>query len=203
MILTLLTGLFVVAAGAALVVCLALGLLSLSQYIESHANRSRRLALRTLYLVLLIQALLVLDGVPLAPFLPGLAAALLHRSALLDPSWPFSPASSVLTSLASLLVLPLASHILLIRHHTLTSHTWHQHRYDTLHRAKLPGGRLDWDVPESTPGQREMTSLQVCAVLSVCVWSIPVVRLLGRIAAAEWGSAGVVDGRVARRSSGR
>lgn len=203
MILALLTGLFIAAAGAALVVCLALGLLSLSQYIESHANRSRRLGLRALYLLIVLQLLLVLDGVPLLPLLPNLAAAPLHRSALSDPSWPFASTSSLLSSLASLLVLPLASHILLVRHHTLTSRVWQQHRYDTLHRAKLPGGRLDWDVPDAKPGVREMTNLQVCAVLAVCIWSMPVIRLLGRIAAAEWGSAGVVGGQVGRRGRGR
>ena len=41
MILNLLVALFVAAVGAASLFCLALGLLSLSQYIESHAARAR------------------------------------------------------------------------------------------------------------------------------------------------------------------
>lgn len=198
MLLNLLTAVFLAAVGAALLVCLALGLFSLSQYIEAHAARGRRYGLRALYLVALIQLLLVLiDNVPLLPLLPNLCCAILHYLALSQPNWPFScsssPPNSLWTGLASLVLLPLASHIWLVRHHTLTLHAWHQHRYDTLHRPKLAGGRLDWDVNSTEPpAAREMTNLQVCAVLALCVWSVPVYRLLGRIAAAEWGSGGVV-----------
>lgn len=197
MFLNLLVGVFIAAVGAAVLVCLALGLLSLSQYIESHAAQARRIGLRALYLVTVSQLLVILiDDVPFLPLLPSLIAAGLHFSALSQPRWPFASASSagsLWAGIASLVLLPLASHIWLVRHHTLTLHAWHQHRYDTLHRPKLPGARLDWDVRSTQPpAAREMSNLQVCAVLTVCVWSIPVYRLLGRIAAAEWGSAGVV-----------
>ncbi|TKY89162.1 hypothetical protein EX895_001693 [Sporisorium graminicola] len=197
MFLTLLAALFVAAVGGALLVCLALGLLSLSQYIESHASRARRIGLRALYAIIIMQMLIVLtDDVPLLPLLPSLSTAPLHYSALRDPTWPYSASSSSAnpwTALASLLLLPLASHIWLVRHHALASHSWHQHRYDTIHRPKLPGARLDWDVASlEPPATREMSNLQVCAVLAVCVWSVPVYRLIGRIAAAEWDGAGVV-----------
>lgn len=197
MILTILTASYVVAVGAALLACLALGLLSLSQYIESHASRARRIGLRALLAVTLVQVLVILlDSVPLLPLLPNIVAAALHYLALRDPSWPYSTASSpslgLSTSIASLLLLPLTSHMWLVRHHTLSQHAWHQHRFDTLHRPKLPGGRLDWDVTSTeAPATREMTNLQTCAVLTMCVWSIPVYRLLGRVAAAEWGAGGL------------
>lgn len=201
MILTLLTAFFVLSAGAAGVVCLALGLLSLSQYIESHAARARRIGLRLLFSVTLIHLLaVILDDLPLVPLLSTLAASALHYLAFSDPNWPFtsSPStSSLVTSLLSLLLLPLTAHIGLVRHHTLTTHSWHQHRYDTLHRPKLPGGRLDWDVTVTAPKTREMTNLEVCAVLAECIWSVPVYRLVGRVAAAEWGSGGI-DGRSGR-----
>ncbi|CDR88050.1 uncharacterized protein SPSC_03636 [Sporisorium scitamineum] len=188
MILNLLVAFFVVAAGATLLVCLALGLLSLSQYIESHASRARRMGLRALYTITILQLLLTLiDDVPLLPLLPNIAAAAAHYSALGAPTWPYSAPSSTAPWVGIASLLPLASHIWLVRHHTLTSHAWHQHRYDTLHRP-------DWDVMSSEPpGAREMSNLQVCAVLAVCVWSIPVYRLVGMIAAAEWGGAGVVE----------
>lgn len=202
MILTLLTALFVAGVCAAMVACLALGLLSLSHYIESHAARARRLGLRALYLTALLQLLVILlDNVPLLPLSPNILAAVLHYSALSRSDWPFSSSTSsssssartLWTSIVSLVVLPLASHVWLVRHHALSTQAWHQHRYDTLHRPKLPGGRLDWDVDSAEPpALREMTTLQVCAVLVVCVWAIPVYRLVGRIAAAEWGSGGMV-----------
>ncbi|CBQ70745.1 conserved hypothetical protein [Sporisorium reilianum SRZ2] len=196
MILNLLVALFVAAVGAAALVCLALGLLSLSQYIETHASRARRIGLRALYLITALQILLILvDNLPLLPLLPIILATPLHYSALRDTAWPYSTASatSPWTSIASLLLLPLTSHISLARHHTLTAHAWHQHRYDTHHRPKLPGARLDWDVASpDPPATREMSHLQVCAVLAVCVWAVPVYRVVGRIAAAEWGGAGVV-----------
>ncbi|SPO21537.1 uncharacterized protein UTRI_10047 [Ustilago trichophora] len=209
MFLNLLTSLFVLAVGAAVLVCLALGLLSLSQYIEAHASQARRLGLRAVYVVTIFQLLVVfVDDVPLLPLLPNIVASSLHYSALSYPTWPFSTASSahtLWTGIASLALLPLTSHIWLVRNHTLTLHAWHQHRYDTLHRPKLPGGRLDWDVDSTQPpSTREMTNLQVCAVLAICVWSIPVFRLLGRIAAAEWGSGGVVvDGSVQQSDARR
>lgn len=195
MLLDLLTYFFVAAVGVAALTCLALGLFSLSQYIESHAARARRMGLRALYAVAIVQLVIVaFDDVPLLPLLSNLLAIPSHYSALSQPTWPFATSSNALSSLASLLILPLISHIWLVRHHTLTLYAWHQHRYDTLHRPKLPGGRLDWDVAtETPPGQREMTNLQVCAVLVVCVWSMPVYRLLGRVAAAEWGSEGIAS----------
>ncbi|KAJ1033215.1 hypothetical protein NDA13_001212 [Ustilago tritici] len=207
MLLNILTAFFIAAAAATLLICLALGLLSLSQYIESHAARARRYGLGALYLLTVIQILLVIiDNVPFLPLLPNLISAPLHYTALSHPDWPFSvtPTLSRTTwpwmSLLSLILLPLASHIYIVRHHTLTLHAWHQHRYDTLHRPKLPGGRLDWDVKSTDPPTAgEMTNLQVCAVLALCVWSIPVCRLLGRIAAAEWG--GTPIGR--QREGGR
>ncbi|KIS71437.1 uncharacterized protein UMAG_12133 [Mycosarcoma maydis] len=201
MMLNLLTAIFVVAAGAGLLACLTLGLLSLSQYIEFHASKARRIGLRSLGVIVVVEGLVVfLDDVPLTPLLPALIAASLHYSALRDPFWPYSAASSSLglcTSIASLVLLPLTSHIWLVRYHTLSQHAWQTHRYDTLHRHRLPGGRLDWDVASTEPpATREMTNLQVCAVLVVCVWSIPVYRLLGRVAAAEWGcSGGMVAGQ--------
>lgn len=207
MILDLLVALFIAAVGAALLVCLALGLLSLSQYIESHASRARRIGLRALYLGVTLQLLLIwIDDVPLLPLLPSALAATLHHTALRDPTWPYTGASptSPYAALASLLVLPLASHIWLVRHHTLTSHAWQQHRYDTIHRPKLPGARLDWDVTSAEPpGAREMSNVQVCAVLAVCVWLMPVYRLVGEIAAAEWGGAGVVGRGEGKERSGR
>lgn len=203
MLLKALTLLFVACVGVASLICLALGLLSLSQYMESNAARARRTGLRALYLAIGITLLVTLiDDVPLQPLLPALLAAPIHYIALSHPSWPFtpssaaSPPSTAWSAVSSIALLPLASHVWLVRHHTLTTHAWHQHRYDTIHRPKLPGGRLDWDVVDSAnpPGVKEMTNLEVCAVLTICVWSIPVYRLLGRVAAAEWGSGGIVAG---------
>lgn len=207
MLLNILTAFFIAAAAATLPICLALGLLSLSQYIESHAARARRYGLGALYLLTVIQILLVaIDNVPFLPLLPNLISAPLHYTVLSHPDWPFSftPTPSRTTwpwmSLLSLILLPLASHIYVVRHHTLTLHAWHQHRYDTLHRPKLPGGRLDWDVKSTDPPTAgEMTNLQVCAVLALCVWTIPVCRLLGRIAAAEWGGTPIGRQREERR----
>lgn len=205
MILNLLSYLFIISLGAVALLCLAQGLLFLTQYIEAHAARSRRLGIRALSTITVVQLLIiVLDDVPFLPLIPSLSAAILHYRALSTPTWPFATSSSsgALSSLISLILLPLVSHVLLVRNHTMTAHAWHQHRYDTLQRPKLPGGRLDWDVQSAEPpGAKEMTNLQVCAVLAVCVWSIPVWRLLGRVAAAEWGSAGVVpEGRAGRGS---
>ncbi|ETS62493.1 hypothetical protein PaG_03120 [Moesziomyces aphidis] len=198
MILSLLSASFVVCAGAVGLVCLALGLHSLSHYIETHAVRARVLGLRALVFTAIVQVLVVVvDDVPLSPLLPSLAAVLLHYRAISRSEWPFAATSSAgsrsgaLEALVSLLLLPLTSHVWLMRSHALSLHAWHKHRYDTLHRPKLPGGRLDWDVDSiEPPGTRDMTQLQVCALLVVCVWSIPVYRLVGRIAAAEWGGAG-------------
>ncbi len=78
-------------------------------------------------------------------------------------------------------------------HHTCMASASLRHDPST----QVAGGRLDWDVVDSAnpPGVKEMTNLEVCAVLTICVWSIPVYRLLGRVAAAEWGSGGIVAGR--------
>lgn len=195
MILEVLTAFFTLAVGSAALFCLALGLLSLSQHIETHAARARRIGLRILYAITFAQLLIIfVDGVPFLPLLPTLFAGALHYRAFLPPTWPFTPSpNNAMESLISLVILPLSSHIYMIRSHTRGARAWHQHRYDTQHRPKLPGGRLDWDVEShEPPGVREMTNLQVCAVLAICVWSVPVYRLLGRIAVAELGSAGVV-----------
>ena len=55
MLLALLTYFFVSSVGVAALTCLALGLFSLSQYIECHAARARRLGLRALYVVAFVQ----------------------------------------------------------------------------------------------------------------------------------------------------
>lgn len=191
MILRLLSLLFAGLSGAGVLVSLALGLLSLSRYIEAQAARSRRIGLYLVYFAVAAQLLIVaVDSVPVAPLLPNLLAQLLHYRALSSASWPYVVANG---GHALSFLLPLASHIWLARHHTINTKAWHLHRYDTLRRPKLPGGRLDWDVNPSTsrPQSVEMTHLQVCAVLVLCVWLVPVWRFLGRVAAAEWGSAGL------------
>lgn len=192
MILRLLSLLFIALSGVGVLLSLALGLLSLSRYIEGQAARSRRIGLYLVYVSVTVQLLIVtVDKVPFAPLLPNLLAHLLHYRALASPTWPYLVANGVWTALSFLL--PLASHIWLARHHTINTKAWHLHRYDTLHRPKLPGGRLDWDVNPHTsrPQSIEMTHLQICAVLALCVWMVPVWRFLGRVAAAEWGSLGV------------
>ncbi|SNX82721.1 uncharacterized protein MEPE_01427 [Melanopsichium pennsylvanicum] len=208
MFLYILTYVFVASVGIAILVCLALGLLSLSQYIESHSTRARRLGLRLFYLTIFFQlAITVFDDVPFLPLFPASLSAPMHYLALSQSDWPFSTSRSsvgLYTTIFSLVLLPLVSHIWLVRYHTLTIHAWQRHRYDTLHRPKLPGGRLDWDVDSTQPLPGvEMTNLQVCAVLVVCVWSVPVYRLLGRIAGAQWGSGGVVVGQSRKQSERR
>ena len=165
MILDIFTAAFVVAVGALGLSCLALGLHSLSHYIETHAVRARVLGLRALIFTAAVQVLVVvLDDVPLSPLLPSLAAVWLHYRAISRPGWPFATTGSTvsrtgtLEALLSLVLLPLCSHIWLMCSHTLSLHAWHKHRYDTLHRPKLPGGRLDWDVDSTEPpSAREMT----------------------------------------------
>ncbi|PWZ03339.1 hypothetical protein BCV70DRAFT_224812 [Testicularia cyperi] len=196
MLLKLLSWAFAAAVAIGLLVCIALGLLSLSQYIETHSGRARRLGLNLLYASSVIQIVIVVfDDVPLVPILPNLLASLLHRRALSHTQWPYVTAvtgSQVgrLASTAASLLLPLMSHIWLVRHHTFTARAWSQHRYDTIHRAKLPGGRLDWDIdPTAEPTNAEMSNLEVCAVLTICIWSVPIWRILGRVAAADWEAA--------------
>lgn len=192
MILQPLSLLFAASSGAALLLSLALGLLSLSRYIERQSAQARRIGLYLVYASVLLQWLLIIiDHVPWRPMLPTMLAHSLHYRAISEATWPYVSAGSLSSGLS--LCLSLLSHVLLARHHTTNTRDWHTHRYDTLHRPKLPGGRLDWDVDPSTsrPQNEEMTHLQVCAVLAVCVWTVPVWRFLGRVAAAEWGSTGL------------
>ncbi|EPQ28354.1 uncharacterized protein PFL1_04181 [Pseudozyma flocculosa PF-1] len=200
MLLSLFSYAFALASVVALLFCVALGLLRLCQFIEAHSSQSRRIGLRLLYASLSVQVgIVVLDSVPLWPLLPSLAAGALHLHSLSRPSWPFAaaptngrdrrqgawPWSWVAPTLS--VVLPLASHMMLTRHHNLVSHTWHRHRYDHARRQRLPGGRLDWDVEPEVPREREMKVVELIAVLGFCVWTVPIWRFLGSCAAIEWG----------------
>ncbi|KAN0061004.1 erv26 superfamily protein [Thecaphora frezii] len=198
MFLSLFSLAFAAVSVVALLLCVALGLQRACQFIESHASYSRRCGLRLIYASVAIQlGIIIVDSVPLWPLLPSLTANVLHWRSVSRAAWPFAARGANPTNVAPLrwtqaastvlsLVLPLASHVMLTRHHNLVSHSWHLHRYDHAHRPRLPGGRLDWDVAPVPPDEREMTVLELIAVLGFCVWTVPVWRFLGSCAAMEW-----------------